>query len=208
MGKNKTKRAKRQKYPQTTQRTQSIASVAPCGGKREGSLCFEFPDGWDVVKYDAWKFVKNDDNGQHLGFNGIKERGIRSVDFCAIDPESKLWLIEVKDYRKSTKDYEDGFFTVICDKFICSMSGLFAARYVAMENEKEFSQKCVNTDTLRFVLHLELPEAKNKWDAAIIDVKDVQDKMDQKFSRVAKNPLLVSMKYPQNLPWSVRDVPA
>ena len=154
-------------------------------------MCFEFPDDWQIEKYDAWTFVKNDKDGQRLGFNGIKERGIRSVDFCAIDAESNLWFVEVKDYRKSTKEYEDGFFTLICDKFLYSMSGLFAA-----------------TKKLKFVLHLELPEPKNKWDAAIIDVKDIQEKMEQKFSRIAPNPFLVSMKYPQNLPWSVRNVPA
>ena len=73
---------------------------------------------------------------------------------------------------------------------------------------KEFAEKCASTKKLKFVLHLELPEQKNKWDAAIIDVKDIQEKMEQKFSRIAPNPLLVSMEHPQNLPWSVRNVPA
>lgn len=210
MGKNKKRiRERHQKYlTNIGHHTHPTTPKPSCLGKKEGCLCFEFPDGWDVEKYDAWKFVKNDKDGQYLGFNGIKDHGIRSVDFCAIDTESALWLIEVKDYRKSNKEYEDGFFTTICDKFIYSMSGLFAARYEAVKNEKDFAKKCCNTSILKFVLHLELPEAKNEWDAAIIDVKDVQDKMDQKLSRVAPNPLLVSMKYSQNLPWSVRDVSA
>ena len=208
MSKKKGRRKKNQKYPQATQSVQKTPSNPPCRGKREGSLCFEFPDDWQIEKYDAWTFVKNDKDGQHLGFNGIKERGIRSVDFCAIDAESNLWFVEVKDYRKSTKEYEDGFFTLICDKFLYSMSGLFAARYTAVKKEKEFAEKCASTKKLKFVLHLELPEPKNKWDAAIIDVKDIQEKMEQKFTRIAPNPFLVSMKYPQNLPWSVRNVPA
>lgn len=208
MAKKKKRKPKHQKYPQPVQPVQAATPIPPCRGKREGNLCFEFPEGWEVEKYDAWKFVKNDINGQYLGFNGIKDRGIRSVDFCAIDTESALWLIEVKDYRKSKKEYEDDFFTTICDKFLYSMSGLFAARYGAIGNEKEFAKKSGNTNALKFVLHLELPEATDTWDAATIDVKDVQDKMNQKFSRVAPNPLLVSLKYPQNLPWSVRDVPS
>ena len=208
MGKKKNMRPKKQKYPRTIQPHQNTTSTLSCRDKREGSLCFEFPAGWLIEKYDAWTFVKNDKDGQHLGFNGIKERGIRSVDFCAIDTESSLWLVEVKDYRKSTKEYEDGFFTTISDKFLCSMSGLFAARYAASGSEKEFAEKCTSTTAIKFVLHLEIPEPLNKWDMAIIDIKDIQDKMEQKFSRVAPNPLLASMKYKQSLPWSVRDVSA
>ena len=140
MSKKKGRRKKDQKYPQDTRLIQGTSSNPPCRGKLEGSLCFEFPDGWHIEKYDAWTFVKNDKDGQHLGFNGIKDRGIRSVDFCAIDAESNLWFVEVKDYRKSTKEYEDGFFTLICDKFLYSMSGLFAARYTAVEKEKSLQK--------------------------------------------------------------------
>lgn len=207
MGKgSKTKKTKRQNSIKIRQENKGFLSVQPCLSKREGCLYFDFPDGWVVEKYDAWKFVKNDKGGQHLGFNGIKDQDIRSVDFCAIDRDSILWFIEVKDYRKSIKKEESVFFRSICDKFLCSMAGLFAARYTARDGEKEFAEKCSCTISMRFVLHLELPEATNKWEAAIIDVKDIQDKMEQKFSRVAPNPLLVSIKYPQNLPWKVRDV--
>lgn len=114
MGKRKNTRQKNQKYPRITNKPQVATSIPPCSGKREGSLCFEPSTGGLIEKYDAWIFVKNDKNNQHLGFNGIKERGIRSVDFCVIDTESNLWLVEVKDYRKSTKEYEEGFFTLIC----------------------------------------------------------------------------------------------
>ena len=50
--------------------------------------------------------------------------------------------------------------------------------FLNVEKEKEFAEKCASTKKLKFVLHLELPEQKNKWDAAIIDVKDIQEKME------------------------------
>ena len=57
MSKKKGRRKKNQKYPQATQSVQKTPSNPPCRGKREGSLCFEFPDDWQIEKYDAWTFV-------------------------------------------------------------------------------------------------------------------------------------------------------
>ena len=58
MSKKKGRRKKDQKYPQDTRLIQGTSSNPPCRGKLEGSLCFEFPDGWHIEKYDAWTFVK------------------------------------------------------------------------------------------------------------------------------------------------------
>ncbi|MDR2891489.1 MAG: hypothetical protein LBV80_00125 [Deltaproteobacteria bacterium] len=172
----------------------------------EGCQIFSFPKEWIVEKYDAWRFVKYDVGDEHLGFNGIKEKGIKSVDFCAIDTDSCLWLIEVKDFRKGRKDNDIGIFNNIVDKILYSMSGLFAARYTAeRETEKKFAQQAATTQKMRFVLQIEV-QTTTDFDSYFIDIADIQHKMEQKLSRIAPNPIVASMNNLQGLPWNVCDV--
>lgn len=54
-------------------------------------LNFDFPDDWQVSKYDDWSYYRNQFAKM---WNGIK-----SLDLLAVDPVQTAWLIEVKDYR-------------------------------------------------------------------------------------------------------------
>ena len=55
---------------------------------RESDLEFVFPDDWWVRGFD-----------QMAAYQSLSGRGLKGVDFIAISPDRKLWLIEVKNYR-------------------------------------------------------------------------------------------------------------
>ncbi len=54
----------------------------------ESDLRFQFPDDWIVRKYD-----------DTVAYQSLSGRGLKGVDFIALSPDGKLWLIEVKNYR-------------------------------------------------------------------------------------------------------------
>lgn len=58
----------------------------------ESDLRFNFPDDWTVRKFDDTR-----------AYQSLSGHGLKGVDFIAISPEPKLWLIEVKNYRPRRK---------------------------------------------------------------------------------------------------------
>lgn len=58
----------------------------------ESELTFQFPDEWQVTKFDQWSFCRK----QFQYVCG----GSKSLDILAIGPHRSLWLIEIKDYRR------------------------------------------------------------------------------------------------------------
>ena len=64
---------------------------------QESDLLFTFPDTWTVRKFD-----------ETAAYKSLSGHGLKGVDFIALSPDDKLWLIEVKNYRprkKGTKEY-------------------------------------------------------------------------------------------------------
>lgn len=57
-------------------------------------IIFDFPDSWQVSKYDNWAFYRHQ-------FSTMLD-GIKGVDLIAIARQD-IWLIEVKDYRQSRR---------------------------------------------------------------------------------------------------------
>lgn len=63
----------------------------------ESDLIFSFPDEWVVRKFD-----------KTLAYRSLSGHGLKGVDFIALTPDGKLWLIEVKNYRprfSNTREY-------------------------------------------------------------------------------------------------------
>ena len=58
----------------------------------ESDLLFTFPADWKVRKFD-----------ETAAYQSLSGRGLKGVDFIAISPDDKLWLIEVKNYRPRKK---------------------------------------------------------------------------------------------------------
>ncbi|MEM9928948.1 MAG: hypothetical protein AAF840_03940 [Bacteroidota bacterium] len=54
----------------------------------ESDLLFYFPDDWVVRKYD-----------DTAAYQSLSGHGLKGVDFIALAPDGKLWLVEVKNYR-------------------------------------------------------------------------------------------------------------
>lgn len=55
---------------------------------QESDLTFHFPDDWVVRKYD-----------DTVAYQSLSGHGLKGVDFIALSPDDRLWLIEVKNYR-------------------------------------------------------------------------------------------------------------
>jgi len=54
----------------------------------ESDLLFSFPDDWVVRKFD-----------DTVAYQSLSGYGLKGVDFIALSPDGKLWLMEVKNYR-------------------------------------------------------------------------------------------------------------
>lgn len=79
---------------------------------------FTFDDAlWQVLKYDDSPEFRN-----HLG---KQIQGSKAVDFVALGPESTLYLLEIKDYRKDhTPRPEAEVVSVVSQKVRDTLSGL------------------------------------------------------------------------------------
>gem|GEM_PF-1015655 len=60
---------------------------------QESNLTFYFPDDWVVRKYD-----------DTAAYQSLSGHGLKGVDFIALSPDGKLYLIEVKNYRPRISD--------------------------------------------------------------------------------------------------------
>lgn len=54
----------------------------------ESDLLFRFPNDWVVRKYD-----------DTVAYQSLSGHGLKGVDFIALSPDDRLWLIEVKNFR-------------------------------------------------------------------------------------------------------------
>jgi len=54
----------------------------------ESDLTFSFPPEWVVRKFD-----------DTVAYQSLSGHGLKGVDFIALSPDGKLWLMEVKNYR-------------------------------------------------------------------------------------------------------------
>ncbi len=54
----------------------------------ESDLTFFFPTDWVVRKFD-----------DTVAYQSLSGHGLKGVDFIALSPDGKLWLMEVKNYR-------------------------------------------------------------------------------------------------------------
>lgn len=64
----------------------------------ESDLLFHFPDDWIVRKFD-----------DTAAYQSLSGHGLKGVDFIALSPDGKLWLIEVKNYRPRYDDAKEYF---------------------------------------------------------------------------------------------------
>jgi len=162
----------------------------------EGSLAFSFPDTWRVAKYDGWAFYRNQFKDSCLG--------CKAVDFLAIDPDrSELWLIEVKDYRRSPREKNITMWDEMALKTLHTLAGIFAAKCNAVDEAKEIATQCLACTRLRAVLHLQQPIQHSRLFPRVFNPADVQQKIRQLLRPIDAHPRVMEMDYMQGAAWTV-----
>lgn len=194
----------------------------PAPTVREGSLEFQFPEGWSASKFDEWSFYRGQfarvgDARMNCNRKGCgravqcvacgakRVAGNRGIDILAIDPESSTCrLIEVKDYRSTrTSDFEF-LADVVALKVRDTLACLAAARWNApVEQERDQARSALTCESLRIVLHLEVPRARGSLDAPSTPRANVSARMKQLVKAIDARPLVVSLSDPDGLPWRV-----
>lgn len=125
--------------------------------KQEGKLAFNFPEDWQVGKYDEWRFYRN-------RFEKCCG-GCKAVDFVAVSsrPRKTLWLVEVKDYNQYQRTKAVDLAEEIALKARDSLAGIAAAKFQADDTEeKSLAGKAMQSKKVRVALHLEQPEKHSK----------------------------------------------
>ncbi len=162
----------------------------------EGKLTYEFPEGWQVTKYDEWPFYKNH----------VRDActGNKAVDFLGLDPSKTLWMIEIKDYRQFPRTKESRI--PLCDEIAVkirdTLAGLFAAKVVSTHENHQFAQVASDAVKLRIVLHLEQPTSHSKLFRRDYDPADVQQKLKQMVKPFDAHPRVVELDNMDKVPWS------
>ncbi|HNX78023.1 MAG TPA: hypothetical protein PLM07_19735 [Candidatus Rifleibacterium sp.] len=165
---------------------------------QEGRLLFEFPDGWDVSKYDQWSFYKN----------RFKDccNGNKGVDFLACSSDNCLWLIEVKDYRSDRRTKEIYLWDEVALKTRDTLAGLVAAKMATDHSEHSLAQKSLMTEKIRVVLHLEQPATHSKLFPRVFDLSKVRQKLRQILKPIDAHPIVTDLQNPNMVCWSVSSV--
>jgi hypothetical protein len=156
----------------------------------EGNLTFQFPEGWEVGKLDDWGFYRNqfarlgsdlrvscarcDVELKCQACGTPKTLGIKAVDIVARAPNGTLWLLEVKDYRTSSRTKVIDLADEVALKVRDSMAALLAAATNAKEDEeKSLARSSIQCTRLRVGLHLEQPKKHSKLFPRALDLANV-----------------------------------
>lgn len=187
----------------------------------EGALTFTFPDGWRASKADGWSFYRNQFERYFDGVrlackkcnvavrcrscNTAKTIGVKAVDVLAIDPRSAIWLIEVKDYRRSPRTKAVDLVDEVALKVRDSLAMFAAAAKNATdEAEKTDASAVGRSSTIRVVLHLEQVKKPSKlFPRAVINPANVQQRLRRLIKFVDPHPLVVETGRMSNVDWSV-----
>jgi hypothetical protein len=164
----------------------------------EGSITFDFPNGFVVQKLDDTTFYK-----KH--FQSFAQ-GSKAVDFLAFDPqESELWFLEVKDYRVHRRIKTIDLFDEIVQKVLSSLACLLAMRANAViPAEQNFAELATKNLQLKVVLHLEQPVKPSKLFPQVVDPSNVRMKLRQKVRAVDNKAEFSSIAFCRNVPWSAQ----
>ena len=162
----------------------------------EGELEFDFPEGWQVSKFDAWSFYRN----QFQNVCG----GTKAMDLLAIEENHCVWVIEVKDYRRNRRTKTIDLAEEVAFKVRDTLVGLFVAKIHANDaDEKQWAINAGRCERLRIVLHLEQPASPSKLFPRAIDPADVQQRLKQLIKAIDPHPLVVESQRMSNVAWTV-----
>lgn len=159
-------------------------------------LNFDFPDDWQVSKYDDWSYYRNQFSRM---WNGIK-----ALDLLVVDPAKTAWLIEVKDYRVNQRTKPSDLAEEFAHKVFDTLAAILPAKIHANESsEKQMCRAIASSRLLRVVLHLEQPNKHSKLRPRAINPADLKQKIRQLLKPVDAHPLVVEMSSMGELGWNV-----
>ena len=162
----------------------------------EGALTFQFPDGWQITKFDTWSFYRN----QFQKVCG----GAKAIDMLAIASNRCVWAIEVKDYRGHPRTKTIELTDEVAYKVRDSLAALVAARINANDpEEKAMSNAALACNRIRVVLHLEQPAKHSKLFPRAIDPAQVTQKLRQLLKAIDPHPQVVAIGRLGDVGWSV-----
>lgn len=185
----------------------------------EGRLTFQFPEGWNVTKYDDWSFYKN--QFQKLG--GIvvpcskprcsgtftcdqcdtKYSGVKAIDILAIERTVCCWCIEIKDYRSNRRTKVIQLADEIALKVRDTLSALAAARINANDaDEQQAASDALRCPRIRVVLHLEQPPTPSRLFPRTIDPANVLQRMKQLMKCFDAHPLVIESSDMRDVEWT------
>lgn len=159
---------------------------------------FEFPEGWQVDKYDEWAYYKAYLRAQP---------GTKAVDLLAISPEKTAWLIEVKDYRRHIRTKTIDICEEVAKKVHDTLAALLACQTMATDdNEQKIAKLAARARKLRVVLHLEQPKKPSKLYPRAFDPANVKIKLKSLLKQIDPHPLVVEIDKVGSLGWATHSV--
>lgn len=163
---------------------------------QEGSLAFEFGDGWRVLKYDDCTFYRRQ-------FNRVCG-GAKAVDIAALSPSNELWLIEAKDYRAEQRTKPSELADEVAAKVRDTLAALpVAAVRANVEAEREFAALARCANNLRVVLHLEQPAKPSKLFPRVCDPANLILQLRSLLKPIDPHPLVSSTHQTGSVGWAV-----
>jgi hypothetical protein len=187
---------------------------------REGSLTFQFPDSWKAVKLDDWSFYHKQFIRLSSGLrqpcavcgaelrckncDTVKTQGVKAVDIVARDAAATLWLLEVKDCRRSPRTKAIGLADEVALKVRDSLALLVAAAMSARDpQERSFARDALTRERIRVGLHLEQPKQHSKLFPRAIKPSDIQLKLRQLVRSIDPHPSVFESGMNVTAPWTV-----
>jgi hypothetical protein len=185
----------------------------------EGALTFTFADGWEAAKSDEWSFYKNqfmklgeatigcsqcEQNLFCANCGNRRVAGTKGIDILAIDGAGCCWCIEIKDYRQSTRTATKELASELALKVRDTLAALVAARINAYDStERDMANRAMRCDSIRVVLHLELPSERSSVNANQSTHAYLTQKLRQSVKAIDPHPRIVHRYDMGTLAWTV-----
>lgn len=185
----------------------------------EAQLSFDFPSGWQAVKFDEWSFYRNQfmklagaclncstcEAGIECANCGNKNvAGTKGIDILAIDDDAVCWQIEIKDYRRTRFSNFAFLADEVALKVRDTLACLVAAKINANEAaEKQAARAALACKRVRVVLHLEQPPPKSPLESLESRKANVLQRLKQLVKSIDPRPLVVDRNDAGTVGWSV-----
>ena len=153
------------------------------------------PSGWWIWKYDESAFHRK----QFQSFAG----GSKAMDAVALGG-GVLWLVEIKDYRRSRRSKPSTVFAEVAAKVKATLAGLAAARVRANNPaERAFAEQALVCQDIRIALQLAQPTSPSRLFPYVVDPVDARIQLRREVRAVDAHPeCIVGDINSPRLPWT------